>query len=893
MLNVQPRPEVPPLPIDALLPALDRALIDVGSAVIVAPPGTGKTTRVPPRVAALVASGALGDAVDRGGRVIVLQPRRLAARASAARMAAERGENVGASVGYHVRFDRRVSAGTRIEVVTEGLLLRRIAHDPLLEGVAAVIIDELHERSLDVDMALAFVAEVRREVRPDLRVVAMSATLDAEPVAAFLGGATILRQTAALHPVVVHWDASPQAGALAGRVLAAVVEVDALLGPASAGAPGHMLVFLPGMGEILAAERALSAVAATRGLRVLPLHGSLPMAAQDRALAPSTQRKVVLSTDVAETSLTVEGLAAVIDGGWRRRPQRELALGVDRLVTERISAASAVQRAGRAGRQGPGICRRLYAKAEFAAFEPFDRAEIHRSDLSRPVLEVRAWGADPRRFGWLEAPAAEAIDAADRQLARLGALQAGLLTPTGRAMAALPLAPPVARVLIEGARAGRLTTAAAVCALASERDVMPRPPVAGGQSDLTLRLVALDAAAAARFAPATLSRWGLDGPAARRFFELRDALVRAAAGLASEQGSGRGSERDDVGLAIDDASEAEIAAWLAAGFPDRVGKRRAAGSGRVLLASGHGAVLGEHSVVRDAEFVVAVVVEAGRRGERTEATVPVAVAIAQGALAGSEQLETRWDARRLAVVQSLTTRYGALVLSERPADGRSDGDAATRLLAAKARNDPARTLSLDDDAAALLARLRWLSPLMPELAIPCFRELDVGGGSSDDDDDAHAAALAGFDLFDVLAVDRRSFEDLRRAPLAATIEAALPWALREALATHAPEQLTLPSRAKARVRYDGGGPTVSVRLQDAFGWTQTPTFAGGRAALRVELLAPNGRPAQVTSELGSFWSGGWSEVRKALRGRYPKHAWPEHPTLADARKPRSGPSGPK
>ncbi len=925
MTSPHPR-ALSPLPVDDAWPALLAALQGPGVAVLVAPPGAGKTTRVPPWLRDALRDGLLPGAA-RDGTVIVLQPRRLAARATAARMAAERGGHLGGEVGYAIRFERRVSPATRIEVVTEGLLLRRLQRDPFLEGVAAVVLDELHERSADMDLTLAMLVEARRELRPDLRLVAMSATLDAGAVAALLASsmpgdtqpklavAPVITVQARSYPVDVRHDAAHDHRPIGQSVLSAVVEVERWLdaperaADRAAHGPGHVLVFLPGMAEIRACSALLqqSPDASGRPRDVRPLHGALPVAAQDAALAPSTTRKIVLSTNVAETSLTVDGVAAVIDSGLARRPRLDPALGLERLELGRISRASADQRAGRAGRQRPGFCRRLWTLGDHAAMDAYDPPEIATSELSRVALQVRAWGSSPERFGWLEAPPAGAIDAAEALLRELGALEDDGLTPIGRAMAELPLVPRLARVLIEGIRAGDLATAAAICALASERDIFSRVPVGGGESDLELRLTALADAERNQFRPEALGRWGLDPAGSRRVVEIRDALRRAGE-----------AARDALSEAVRDGRGAAVirqpAAWLLRGFPDRVARRRAVGGDRLLLASGRGAQLAPTSVVRGAEFLVAVVVEPGARGERAEARVPVAVALDPTWLPTREALRTRWDGERLAVSQTLARTFGAIVVSERPAGPDGDPEAVAALLVRRALRAPERALALRDEALATLLRIRWLAAVAPELELPTFAALghwvagdqdaaghgvDAHGGASDDarahdgpggeadagaDADADDASLL---VLAQLASGRRSFAELARADASAALVDTLSWPQRQALESMTPTRLQLPSGFSGRLAYRPGEvPTLSVRLQDAFGLDASPRVGGGRVAVRVELLAPNGRPAAVTSDLAGFWRGSWLEVRKELRGRYPKHSWPEVPSAELARRPR-------
>lgn len=875
-------PSWPALPVRDALPALLRALADPGAAVLIAPPGAGKTTLVPLALRDALARGALPGA-DPDGKIVVLQPRRIAARATAARMAALRGTALGLEVGYAIRFERRVSAQTRIEVVTEGLLVRRIQADPGLQGVAAVVVDELHERSLDVDLSLAMLAEVRRSLRPELRLLAMSATLDPTRVAALLGDAPVLQVEVRSHPVEVRYLPSPRAAPLPQAVAHAVAEACVWLdahppmpdgGPS---APGHVLVFLPGMAEIRACADALQRAPATAGCDVRTLHGAAGNAEQEHALAPSPRRKIVLSTNVAETSLTVDGVAAVVDSGQRRRPRLDPSLGLSRLELGRVSQAAADQRAGRAGRQRSGLCLRLWSAAEHGGMDAFDRPEIADADLAGATLQVRAFGCTPRDFAWFEAPPPARLEAAEAQLRALGAVAGDRLTPLGAAMAELPLAPRLARVLLAGVDAGEADRAARLCALASEPDILQRPPAVGTDSDLDLRLQALDEACPPGGRPARGGRFGadLDPAALRRVIATYEALRPHAHALQRSRPKGPSAPAA--------CTAAAPAAWLLAGFPDRVARRRSPGSDRLLLASGHGARLGPHSSVRDAELMVAIVLEPGTRGERTEAVVQVAAALDPAWLPLEERLDTDWDDVRAGVRQRLVAGYGAIIVRERPASERADPAAASALLAARAAVEPERALGLADDAVQWLWRLRWLAGAQPSLALPTW----PGLGHAAPGEALGAVSTEDVDVFAALADGRRSFADLQRLDLPGELRQRLTARQQQALEVEAPQRLTLPSGFGGRVRYQPlEPPTLSVRLQDAFGLEQTPRVAGGRVPVRVELLAPNGRPAAITSDLAGFWAGAWREVRKELRGRYPKHSWPETPAADLARRKR-------
>jgi len=842
-----------PLPIDPGLPAILDALAARGALVLVAEPGSGKTTRVPP---AIVRSGA-------EGRTLVLQPRRVAARSTAARIADEQGWTLGREVGYHVRFDRRASAASRLVVMTEGILTRRLLDDPFLEGVGTVVLDEFHERSLHTDLAIALLREVRREVRPDLRVVVMSATLDAAPVARFLDAPTI-EVPGRGHPIAVAYRDAPRPSDPA-TVAAAVA--DALEDPADR---GHVLVFLPGMAEIRRAQRELAPIASRRDALVLPLHGSLPPDEQDAALRPSARRKVILSTNIAETSLTIDGVTTVIDSGLARVARHDASRGLDRLDLQMISRASADQRAGRAGRTGPGRCVRLWSEQRHALLDPFDEAEVHRVDLGATLLTLHSWGVnDPAAFGWYEPPAEGRIAAAEALLARLGGFdpESRRITPTGERMLALPVHPRLARLLLAAADAGLIREGAALAALLSEKDVAERRRPAGhrGASDLLGRLDLLAEAEASRFGPALQAR-GIDASAARQVAKVRDDLVRLASRLDLD---GRDSDLDES------AREEALLKLLILAYPDRVVRRRGAEETGVMVG-GRGVRLTPESVVREGEFFLAL----DPREERRRGTLELQVAIASAVrLEWLEELvpqsvrrerSVEYDLERERVVAMNRLWYEDLLIREDPAPP-PDGREASRALFEALRPRAREFFREDAAASAWLARYDFVREAVPELGWP---EL------SDE-------ALAG--PLEVLCHGKTRADQVRQASKVAYLESLLdPSQLRE-LAAGAPEGITIPSGRHVRLTYEPGRPpTLSAKLQELFGWPEAPRLARGRVPLVLELLGPNHRPVQVTADLKSFWANTYHQVRKDLRGRYPKHPWPEDPTTAQApvRTPR-------
>ncbi len=840
---------VQPLPIDPLLPDLVAALRAGTRLVLRAPPGAGKTTRVP---AALLDAGLAG-----GREVLVLEPRRIAASAAASYVAAERGGTVGGEVGYRVRFEQRGGPATRLWFLTEGVFTRLLARDPFLESVGLVVLDEFHERHLQGDVALAVVRELQGTVRPDLKLVAMSATLETGPLAAYLGDCPVLTSEGRAYPVRVDYAPAADDRPLAGRVASAVRR---LFEAGDDG--GDVLVFLPGAAEIRRATEALEPLAATHKLAVVPLHGDLPLEAQQRAIRRGAQRKVVLATNVAETSLTIDGVTAVIDSGLARRARFDNRRGINTVGVAPISRAAAAQRAGRAGRTAPGRCVRLWTEPEHAHRLEREPPEILRLDLSAVILELRAWGLrDVAGFAWLDPPRAGAIARAERLLEQLGAVDAaGAVTAIGQRMLALAAPPRLARVVVEAADRGCGERGALLAALAGERDICLDARAFGsgggagrwgaGPSDLLLRAELFARAERARFDPAVCRELGLDAGGVRTVDRARRQL----------RGSGAAARGD--------ANEADLLRCVLAGFPDRVVRRRSDGSARGVMVGGSGVVLDETSVVREAELFVAVELEAGDRRERGEARVRLASAIETAWLGemfpAALQRDRRlvFDADRERVVEQTQERYDDLVLDE---SVRLDVDraAAGNVLAAAARSDPARALSIGDAERGLLARIDFLRTWMPELWLP-----------------ADGNALLGAAV-EALAQGCCSFAELRRSDLLAVLHGLLTHAQRQALERHAPAHYTLPSGRAVAVQYERDKPpAVAARIQELFGLTATPRLAGGRVPLVIQLLAPNQRPVQITDDLESFWRRTYPEVRKQLRGRYPKHAWPEDPLSA-------------
>ncbi|MGY1664126.1 ATP-dependent helicase HrpB [Geodermatophilus sp. SYSU D00705] len=805
------------LPVRAVLPALDAALTGAGSAVLVAPPGTGKTTLVP-----LALAGALP------GRVLVAEPRRVATRAAARRMAALLGEPVGRSVGYSVRGDSRRSEDTRVEVVTTGLLVRRLQADPELAGVAAVVLDECHERHLDTDLALAFTLDARTALRPDLHLLAMSATAQAGRLALLLGGAEpapVVEATGALHDVEAVWCppepavAPPHGSRVDPRLLDAVA---ATTRRALAETSGDVLVFLPGAAEIAGVAGRLGGVDAD----VRPLHGRLPAADQDAALTPAPRRRVVLATDVAESSLTVPGVRAVVDAGLARVPRFDVSRGLGALATVRVSRSSAVQRAGRAGREGPGRVYRLWSEAEHARLPAAPEPEIAVADLTGLALELACWGA-PEGTGLAlpDPPPAAAFAVARAALHDLGAVDdSGRVTARGRSLTAVGAHPRLARALLDGARLVGSRRAAEVVALLSA-------DLPAGSDDLVAEWRALR---------------GGRGGAAARWREEAGRLARAVPATPGEPGL-----PDDV------------AAGLVVGLahPEWLARRRPGTERTYLLAAGTGAELAPGTALTGAPWlaVAAADRQPGRRDARVRSAVAVDEATAREVGAVVEGPEVAW--RDGDVVAGRVERLGAIVLVERPLPD-PDPAAVAAAVAEGLRREGLALLRWTPAAAALRERL-------------AAAHAGLGEPWPAVDDDALGAALAATPALSAA----RSRADLTRIDLAAALRALVPWQVAGRLDELVPERVEVPTGSRIRVDYtDPEVPTLSVRVQEVFGWAAAPVVAG--RPLRLQLLSPADRVVATTADLAGFWETGYPGVRAELRGRYPRHPWPEDPATA-------------
>ena len=850
------------LPIDPLLPEIVASLAHSPSLVIVAPPGAGKTTRVPPALL----EGGVGE-----GEIIVLQPRRLPARLAAARVAEEMGEEAGRTVGYTVRFEDVGGPGTRIRFMTEGILLRRLLAEPQLPRVGIVLLDEFHERHLATDLALALLARLQQTARPDLRLAVMSATLDSEPIREYLGCPAV-RSEGRAFPVDIEYSDTPDDRPLAERVASAVRRLF------QEGCGGDVLVFLPGAGEIRRATEALAPLARAQGILVLPLHGDLPPTEQKRAVTPAGQPKVILSTNVAETSVTIEGVVAVIDSGLARIASHSPWSGLPRLATGKISQASAIQRAGRAGRTAPGRALRLYPRHDFESRRPYDVPEIGRLDLSEALLTLAALGVeDASRFDWFEAPDAASLDAATKLLRRLDAIDGhGGLTEIGQRMLRFPAHPRLARLLVEAERLGVGPEAAGLAGLLSEGDISDQARArfggAGSQmntgegADLLERLDRFGQARQARFDRGRLRALGVDPRAA----EAADKARRQYAGALGRPGASRPGSLDLV-------DEALAMAVLTA-FPDRVMKRRTPGAGQAVLASGGAADVGPQPT---GELLVAVDAEdrsggLGRPAARGQ-VVRLAVAVkpewlldmAPEGLSETEELEWNGETQRVESLSRLC--YGAVVLDATRRGAKPSAEASRLLADAASATQAGSSVLAAGSATALKAKLELLRSAFPEQDVPELDQATVR--------DMVVAACDGL----------TSMAEFLAVPVAERLHQGLPHQVAELLRSETPDRIRLPGGRQVAVNYEAGKPPwVESRLQDFFGMSISPALCRGRVPLTLHLLAPNHRAVQVTSDLAGFWRNHYPAIRRELCRRYPRHAWPEAGATATppAPKPR-------
>lgn len=815
-----------PLPIDTALPELTAALAGNNASVLVAPPGAGKTTRVP-----LVL---LDEAWAKDRKILVLEPRRLAARAAAARMASTLGEQVGGTVGLRVRFGSKVTRRTRIEVVTEGVFTRLVLDDPSLEGIAAVLFDEFHERSLDADLGLALARDVQQGLRPDLKLLVMSATLDGARVAALLGNAPAVRSEGRAFPVETRY---------VGRDTRAPIErqISEAVERALRAETGSLLVFLPGAGDIRRTETLLKERLADANVDIVALYGALDAREQDHAISPSPpgRRKVVLATSIAETSLTIEGVRVVIDSGLSRVPRYEPDVGLTRLETVRVSRAAADQRRGRAGRTEPGVCYRLWDEPQTGSLEPFTRPEILSADLSSFVLDLAQWGAaDPSKLAFLDAPPNAALSEARALLFELGAIDAeGRITEEGRKLRALPLPPRLARMVVDAAAEGAGELAATIAAVLTERGL--------GGDDVALQH--------------RLDQFRRDR--SRRADDARAMVKRWTETANATRGNGGHFPGPLLALA----------------YPDRIAKNRGGGNGAFLLANGRGGIVDPSSPLAREPFLVVAELTGAAAASRIVLAAAITLAEIEARFAGRiEDRETvNFDVATASLRARRSRRLGALIMAEQTKPVAADADSA-RLLA--------------EGIAGLGAhKLPWSKAQLQFRSRVNFLRRAEGEPWPDVSDDAlsrnSAEWLAPF-LTGKTALSQIGADDL-----AAVLDALLPWNLRKRLDAEAPTHFSAPSGSQVPIDYEAEeGPKLAIRVQELFGLGVHPAIAGGRVPLLIELLSPAHRPVQVTRDLPGFWRGSYKDVRTDLRGRYPKHPWPDDPLTAPATR-RAKPRG--
>ncbi len=808
--------DISPLPIDAVLPDLTAALRTRNTAVLVAPPGAGKTTRVPLVLAK--------EEWAKDGRILVLEPRRLAARAAAERMAQTLGERVGETIGLRVRFGSKVSRKNRIEIVTEGIFTRLILDDPMLGGVAAILFDEFHERSLDADLGLALARDVQQGLREDLKILVMSATIDGARVAALLGGAPVIESEGRAFPVETHYagrDTRPIEPQMADTILRAM-RAD----------KGSLLAFLPGAAEIRRTRTQLEG-RIDPSTDVVALYGALSGDEQDRAIAPAPpgRRKIVLATSIAETSITIEGVRIVVDCGLARVPRYEPDVGITRLETVRVSRAAADQRRGRAGRTEPGICYRLWDEPQTAALEPYARPEILAADLSSFALDLAVWGSTPDKLAFLDSPPRAALAEANALLAELGAIDAdGRITEEGKKLRQLPLPPRLARMVVDAARAGEGLPAAELAILIGERGL------GGDDIDLRERLAMLrrDRSQRARDARGMAQRW-----------------AEIAGG--SSQGAG----------------DLSAGAMIALAYPERIARNRGGGSGAFVLANGRGASVDAASpLAREPFLAVAEVTGIASQG-RILSAAPISLAEIETRFADRVEAreEITFDTASMSLRGRKSRRLGAISFAEQPIQ--------------VAPIDETAALLADGIARAGTGRLPWTNALKQWRDRVMFLRASEGDEWPDLSDTALAQSAR--DWLAPALTGKTALGSLTPDEFEQALHALLPWALKRRLDDEAPTHFEAPTGSRVPVDYEAeGGPKISIRVQELFGLTRHPAIAGGRIPLLIELLSPAHRPVQMTRDLPGFWRGSYAAVRTEMRGRYPRHPWPDDPAAAIA-----------
>jgi ATP-dependent helicase HrpB len=852
---------VTPLPIDDALPKLRSALAAHSNAVLVAPPGAGKTTRAPLAL--------LDEPWAKGRRLILLEPRRLAARAAAARMAATLGEKVGDTIGLRVRLTSLVSKRTRIEVVTEGVFTRMILDDPALDGVQGVLFDEFHERSLDADLGLAFALDAQSALREDLKLIVMSATLDGARVRALLGQpsqdqAPLIESQGRAFPVATRYVGRNPIARLEDEV--ARVTLEALERES-----GSILVFLPGQGEIRRVAETLQARVKDPNVDIAPLYGALDSRAQDLAVAPAAEgrRKIVLATSIAETSLTIEGVRVVVDSGLMRMPVYEPDVGLTRLETIRVSRANADQRRGRAGRVEPGVCYRLWEEAASGGLQPYAAPEILSADLSGLALDCALWGvADPEKLAFLDPPPRAALKEARALLAAIGAIDSdGRITDEGRAIAGLALPPRLARMAVDAAREGEARAASEIAVVLTERGL------GGDAVDLATRLEAFRRDRSPRADDARRLARGLAARAEAASLTRNPSPDRPSRdGRSSERPMGRGErallpQREGGGRSRPDGGPrlTSVGALLASAYPDRIAIARGR-RGEFLMANGRAAALEPNDPLAGEPFLA--IGEIAGRAASARILTAAALAFSEIERIAGASIETLDELSFDRVSASLRARrrrrLGALILAEQTLPVPQDD--ATALALARG------VLSLG------LARLPWTKALKQRRDRVMFLRRAEGEAWPDLSDETLAADPGWLAPF---LGGKTKLEEIGADDLAAALDAALPWDLGRRLNDEAPTHFQAPTGTAAPIDYEAeGGPAIALRVQELFGLNEHPSLAGGRIPLTLHLLSPAHRPIQITRDLPGFWRGSWAAVRSDLRGRYPRHFWPEDPAGA-------------
>ena len=828
------------LPIDDILPQLLASLDQAPNAVLQASPGAGKTTRVPIAI--------LDVAWRKGGKIIMLEPRRLATRAAARRMAQTLGEAVGERIGYRIQLDSKVGSNTVIEVVTEGILTRRLQRDPSLEGVAAVIFDEFHERSLQGDLGLALCLDCQAGLREDLRIVVMSATLDVGPVAALMGDAPVIASEGRAFPVETCYLGKPPVDRFKDRFCPAVASA---IKQALREETGSVLAFLPGEGEIRRVEKLLKESAFANTVHVFPLYGALPQNQQDQAISPTQkgQRKIVLASAIAETSLTIEGIRVVVDGGLSRVPRFDPASGMTRLITEPVSIAAATQRQGRAGRLEPGICYRLWDKVGEGAFRAFNQPEIRDADLAPLALDLANWGIhDVDALNWLTVPPNAPLAQGQDLLKLLGALDnQGRITTHGREMAALPMHPRLAHMVVRGRNLGWADLACNVAALLTDRDIAQRDGPGGMPVDLNLRLAALKGESTS-------------------LKINRNALSRTKA--LAKQWTRRAHKQITSATDLDIPADEQVGALIALAYPDRVAGRRTGGEARFRLSNGKGAALSSEDALHSAPYIAIAVVTGDNRDARIRLAAPLSAATIE-ALFENQIIEGEtavWDSQSRSVLARNQKRFQALVLNDVPAKNIPTDQIAGALL--------------DGICEVGLECLPWTKEALGwQRRVHCLYQ-STGQGA----DLSAQALLKSTDQWLLPYLNGKSrLDHLKTLDMLAILKNMLDWDSQQVLEKQVPSHFTVPSGSSIRIDYsDPTAPVLPVKLQEMFGATETPCVINGALALTIHLLSPAGRPLQITQDLPAFWNNAYPQVKAEMRGRYPKHPWPDDPLSAIA-----------